>query len=277
MTILSKIGVNNFDFLANNDASFQVLACFLATAAALEDTQDVKMAKAKFFKAFNAAKKGELTYLQAPLIPVVAAKPYLMDSAAVIAAKPYLMDSAAVAAAKPYLMDSPAVAAAKPYLADSAAVAAAKPYMMDTAEVAAAKPYLMDSAAVAAAKPYMMDSPAVAAAKPYLADSAAVAAAKPYMMDTAEVAAAKPYLADSAAVAAAKPYLADTQEVAAAKADFKKYFDAREMGIPATPGFLEPIQVKCGLFGNQFYIVQCQLDIHKALQKLVPRFLSLIY
>merc|ERR550539_903113 len=169
---------------------FFVLACFLATAAALEDTQDVMMAKAKFFKAFNAAKKGDLTYLQAPLIPVVAAKPYLMDSAAVIAAKPYLMDSAAVAAAKPYLMDSPAVAAAKPYLADSPAVAAAKPYMMDTAEVAAAKPYLMDSAAVAAAK----------------------------------------------------PYLADTQEVATAKADFKKYFDAREMGIPATPGFLEPIQ-----------------------------------
>merc|ERR550539_511764 len=156
---------------------FFVLACFLATAAALEDTQDVMMAKAKFFKAFNAAKKGDLTYLQAPLIPVVAAKPYLMDSAAVIAAKPYLMDSAAVAAAKPYMMDSPAVAAAKPYLADSAVVAAAKPYMMDTAEVAAAKPYLADSAAVAAAKP-----------------------------------------------------------------DFKKYFDAREMGIPATPGFLEPIQ-----------------------------------
>merc|ERR1719384_754617 len=50
------------------------------------------------------------------------------------------------------------------------------------------------------------------------------------------------YLADDAAVAAAKPYVADSADVAAAKAEFKKYFEAREMGIPATPGALEPVQ-----------------------------------
>ena len=50
------------------------------------------------------------------------------------------------------------------------------------------------------------------------------------------------YLADDAAVAAAKPYVADSADVMAAKAEFKKYFDAREMGIPATPGALEPVQ-----------------------------------
>ena len=36
--------------------------------------------------------------------------------------------------------------------------------------------------------------------------------------------------------------MADSADVAAAKAEFKKYFDAREMGIPATPGALEPVQ-----------------------------------
>ena len=36
--------------------------------------------------------------------------------------------------------------------------------------------------------------------------------------------------------------MADSADVAAAKAEFKKYFEAREMGIPATPGALEPIQ-----------------------------------
>merc|ERR1712038_810163 len=50
------------------------------------------------------------------------------------------------------------------------------------------------------------------------------------------------YMADSADVAAAKPYLADSADVAAAKAEFMKYFEAREKGIPATPGALEPIQ-----------------------------------
>jgi len=113
---------------------FFILACFLATAAALDDTEDVKMAKAMFYKAFDAAEKGELAMLQAPQIP-----------------------------------------------------------------------------------------------NAYLADDAAVAAAKPY-------------LADDAAVAAAKPYVADSADVMAAKAEFKKYFDAREMGIPATPGALEPVQ-----------------------------------
>ena len=49
-------------------------------------------------------------------------------------------------------------------------------------------------------------------------------------------------MADSADVAAAKPYLADSADVVAAKADFMKYFDAREKGIPATPGALEPVQ-----------------------------------
>merc|ERR1712186_114787 len=63
-----------------------------------------------------------------------------------------------------------------------------------------------------------------------------------YMADSAEVMAAKPYLADSADVAAAKPYLADSADVAAAKAEFMKYFEAREKGIPATPGALEPVQ-----------------------------------
>merc|ERR1719245_2926849 len=50
------------------------------------------------------------------------------------------------------------------------------------------------------------------------------------------------YMADSADVAAAKPYVADSADVVAAKADFMKYFDAREKGIPATPGALEPVQ-----------------------------------
>jgi len=141
---------------------FFILSCILATAAAipLEDTADVKAAKAMFYKAFEDAEMGKLAELQAPQIPHM-----------------YLNDDAAVAAAKPYLADAPEVAAAKPYMADAA-----------------------------------------------------------------DVAAAKPYLADAADVAAAKPYLADTAEVAAAKAEFMKYFDAREKGIPATPGALEPVQ-----------------------------------
>jgi len=102
---------------------FFILACFLASAAAipLDDTEDVKMAKAMFYKAFNDAEMGKLADLQAPQIP-------------------------------------------------------------------------------------------------------------------------NEYLMDDAAVAAAKPYMADSADVAAAKAEFKKYFDAREMGIPATPGALEPVQ-----------------------------------
>jgi len=108
---------------------FFILACFLATAAAvpLEDTQDVKMAKAMFYKAFNDAEMGKLADLQEPQI-------------------------------------------------------------------------------------------------------------------------ANEYLMDDAAVAAAKPYMADSADVAAAKAEFKKYFDAREMGIPATPGALEPIQYAAPAF-----------------------------
>merc|ERR1711979_161062 len=49
-------------------------------------------------------------------------------------------------------------------------------------------------------------------------------------------------------------YLADDAAVAAAKADFMKYFDAREAGIPATPGALEPIQVAAPvLYSNALY------------------------
>merc|ERR1711881_92597 len=53
-------------------------------------------------------------------------------------------------------------------------------------------------------------------------------------------------------------YLADDAAVAAAKADFMKYFDAREKGIPATPGALEPVQVAAPvaapvLYSNAIY------------------------
>merc|ERR1712142_1320404 len=108
---------------------FLIALCLVASAIALEDTADVKAAKAAFMAAFNAAKVGA----HAGLAPVQGPIVYLADSAHVAAAKPYLADSAAVAAAKPYLADSAAVAAAKPYLADSAAVAAAKPYLADSA------------------------------------------------------------------------------------------------------------------------------------------------
>ena len=49
----------------------QILACFLASAAAIpiEDTEDVKMAKAMFYKAFNDAEMGKLADLQEPQIP----------------------------------------------------------------------------------------------------------------------------------------------------------------------------------------------------------------
>ena len=36
--------------------------------------------------------------------------------------------------------------------------------------------------------------------------------------------------------------MADSADVMAAKAEFSKYFEAREKGIPATPGALEPVQ-----------------------------------
>merc|ERR1719346_620888 len=37
-------------------------------------------------------------------------------------------------------------------------------------------------------------------------------------------------------------YMADSADVMAAKAEFSKYFEAREKGIPAAPGALEPVQ-----------------------------------
>ena len=83
-----------------------------------------------------------------------------------------------------------------------------------------------------------------------------------YLADDAAVAAAKPYLADDAAVAAAKPYVADSADVMAAKAEFKKYFDAREMGIPATPGALEPVQVGWYSSGYQFNWLKNRLKNH---------------
>merc|ERR1712066_957848 len=214
---------------------FFILAFVLATAAAIEDTADVKHAKAMFYNAFEEAKMGAHANKMVFDGRVQGPSMYLKDDAAVAVAKPHLADAAAVAAAKPYLADDAAVAAAKPYLADDAAVAAAKanfkmyfdarkagipatPGSLEPIKYAApvAAPALYSNAYYAsnytaapltyAAYPTVAIAKGVVAAKPYLADAPAVAAAKPYLTDDAAVAAAKPYLADSPAVASAKPY-----------------------------------------------------------------------
>merc|ERR1712212_1093234 len=87
--------------------------CLAASAVALEDTADVKAAKASFQAAFAAAEAGE----HAALAPAQVASAYLDDSADVAAAKASF--SAAYAAA-------PGAPVASAYLEDSADVAAAK-------------------------------------------------------------------------------------------------------------------------------------------------------
>merc|ERR1712142_685883 len=62
---------------------FLIALCLVASAMALEDTADVKAAKASFTAAFNAAKTGA----HAGLAPVQGPTVYLADSADVAAAK----------------------------------------------------------------------------------------------------------------------------------------------------------------------------------------------
>merc|ERR1712186_66590 len=204
---------------------FFILACFLATAAAmpLEDTAEVKEAKAVFYKAFEAAEQREHAKLK--LVPAPVVTKYVQVAAPVAA--PVLYSNAVYShVAQPYAVHVPAAPAAPE---DTADVKEAKAMFYKAFEEAEKGEHakLAPAPVMNASLP---DAPEVAAAKPYLADDAAVAAAKPYLADAPEVAAAKPYLADDA-------------DVVAAKADFMKYFDARKAGIPATPGSLEPVQV----------------------------------
>merc|ERR1711992_512329 len=215
----------------------------------VEDTAEVKEAKAVFYKAFEAAENREHAKLK--LVPAPVVTKYVQVAAPVAA--PVLYSNAIYShVAQPYAVHVPAAPAAPEDTADvkeakamfyKAFEEAEKGEHAKLAPAPVMNAYLPDAPEVAAAKPYLADDAAVAAAKPYLADAPEVAAAKPYLADTPAVAAAKPYLADDAAVAAAKPYVADDADVVAAKADFMKYFDARKAGIPATPGSLEPVQV----------------------------------
>merc|ERR1712186_221855 len=204
---------------------FFILACFLATAAAmpLEDTAEVKEAKAVFYKAFEAAENREHAKLK--LVPAPVVTKYVQVAAPVAA--PVLYSNAVYShVAQPYAVHVPAAPAAPE---DTVDVKEAKAMFYKAFEEAE-KGEHAKLAPAPVMNAYLPDAPEVAAAKPYLADDAAVAAAKPYLADAPEVAAAKPYLADDA-------------DVVAAKADFMKYFDARKAGIPATPGSLEPVQV----------------------------------
>merc|ERR1711931_26562 len=62
---------------------FLIALCLVASAMAIEDTADVKAAKASFQAAFAAAEAGE----HAALAPAPVASAYLADDAAVAAAK----------------------------------------------------------------------------------------------------------------------------------------------------------------------------------------------
>merc|ERR1711979_21073 len=66
---------------------FFILACLLATAAAIEDTADVKEAKAMFYNAFQEAEKGDHA-MKMVFDGIAQGEPeYLADDAAVAAAK----------------------------------------------------------------------------------------------------------------------------------------------------------------------------------------------
>merc|ERR1712066_961382 len=188
---------------------FFILAFVLATAAAIEDTADVKHAKAMFYNAFEEAKMGAHANKMVFDGRVQGPSMYLKDDAA---AKPYLADDAAVAAAK---------ANFKMYFDARKAGIPATPGSLEPIKYAApvAAPALYSNAYYANS---YVAAPLTYAAYPTVAIAKGVVAAKPYLADAPAVAAAKPYLADDAAVAAAKPYLADSPAVAAAKADFMK-------------------------------------------------------
>ena len=86
---------------------FQIALCFVASAIAapLEDTEDVKAAKASFMKAFEAAEKGD----HAALAPAPVATAYLDDSDDVAAAKAEF--AATFANAEKGIINAPMVAA----------------------------------------------------------------------------------------------------------------------------------------------------------------------
>merc|ERR1712098_99102 len=128
-------------------------ALFLAaSAAAIEDTADVKAAKASFNTAFTAAQAGA----HASLAPVQGPTSYLADTADVAAAKAEFAGLVPVQGPTSYLADSADVAAAK---ADFAAAFAAA----EAGEHAALAPKPVEALPVPAAAVV----PAYAAAAPF--------------------------------------------------------------------------------------------------------------
>merc|ERR1712142_1124038 len=100
---------------------FLIALCLVASAMALEDTADVKAAKASFTAAFNAAKTGA----HAGLAPVQGPTVYLSDSADVAAYKAGFAAAFAAAETGAHASLAPAPVASS-YLPDSAEVAAYK-------------------------------------------------------------------------------------------------------------------------------------------------------
>merc|ERR1712038_2206408 len=149
---------------------FFILACFLATAAAMpiEDTTEVKEAKAVFYKAFEAAEQREHAKLK--LVPAPVVTKYVQVAAPVAA--PVLYRNAIYShVAQPYAVHVPAAPE------DTADVKEAKAMFYKAFEEAE-KGEHAKLAPAPVMNAYLPDAPEVAAAKPYLADDAAVAAAK---------------------------------------------------------------------------------------------------
>merc|ERR1712168_223426 len=97
---------------------FLIALCLVASAMALEDTADVKAAKASFTAAFTAAETGA----HASLAPAPVASSYLPDSAEVAAYKAGFAAAFAAAETGAHANLAPAPVASS-YLADSAVVA----------------------------------------------------------------------------------------------------------------------------------------------------------